>query len=271
MAMLFDGYNSGGYAWSCRWSPCCSPSSPAARARPPPRHPCRWGPVPCQPPNHRPRRRRHPWVVTGASAAMTTSPRSWVRPGSSPGPTACLEPISSSPDDHRVVRWWIRRHVGLCRWVWHLLARLLLLGGGLTLLDPLGHVLLRGCHRPLGTATVTTLAQSGITLPADLEGANTWQQYVKPGRSRAMDTAACSTGHDLQLRLAGSGGRDGPLWDLRGNSRRHRNSGHPRRARILVPCQIQPGLPRTSDAIKQEQTSCSGADYSIELVSFDSP
>lgn len=138
---------------------------------------------------------------------------------------------------------------------------------GLTLLDPLGQSSSAVATGPSGTATVTTLAQSGITLPADLEGANTWQQYVKwevqgDGTVLHGDTTFNYVSRGVEVVTVPFGTFEAIRVDtailgtLEGED--------------MVACQYTTWMAKDIGAIKGEM-SCSGADDSIELVSFDSP
>jgi len=138
---------------------------------------------------------------------------------------------------------------------------------GLTLLDPLGQSSSAVATGPSGTATVTTLAQSGITLPADLEGASTWQQYVKweaqgDGTVLHGDTTFNYVSRGVEVVTVPFGTFEAIRVDtdilgtLEGED--------------MVACQYTTWMAKDIGAIKGEM-SCSGADDSIELVSFDSP
>ena len=138
---------------------------------------------------------------------------------------------------------------------------------GLTLLDPLGQSSSAVATGPDGTATVTTLAQSGITLPADLEGATTWQQYVKwevqgDGTVLHGDTTFNYVSRGVEVVTVPFGTFEAIRVDseilgtLEGED--------------MVACQNTTWVAKNIGAIKGEQ-SCSGIDHTMELVSFDSP
>jgi len=139
---------------------------------------------------------------------------------------------------------------------------------GLTLLDPLGQSSSAVATGPDGSATVTTLAQSGLTLAADLEAASTWQQYVKweargdDGTVLHGDTTFSYVSRGAEVVTVPFGSFEAIRVDteilgtLEGET--------------LVPCQATNWYAEDVGVVKAE-TSCFGINSSAMLVSFDSP
>ena len=138
---------------------------------------------------------------------------------------------------------------------------------GLTLLDPLGQSSSAVATGPDGTATMTTLAQSGLTLPADLEGASTWQQYVK---WEAQGDGTVLHG-DTTFNYANRGQENvvvpfGTFEAIRIDTEILTIL----EGKALEPCQARNWYAEDVGVVKAE-TSCYGIESSSMLVSFDSP
>ena len=139
---------------------------------------------------------------------------------------------------------------------------------GLTLLDPLGQSSSAVATGPDGTATVTTLAQSGLTLPADLEAASTWQQYVKweaqgdDGTVLHGDTTFNYVSRGAEVVTVPFGTFEAIRVDTEILGTLEDEA--------LVPCQATNWYAEDVGVVKAE-TSCFGIESSSMLVSFDSP
>jgi hypothetical protein len=139
---------------------------------------------------------------------------------------------------------------------------------GLTLLDPLGQSSSAVATGPEGSATMTTLAQSGISLPADLEAASTWQQYVK-WEARGDDGTVLHGDTTFNYVNRGRENVTVPLGTFEAIRIDTEILGT-LEGEALEPCQATNWYAEDVGVVKAE-TSCFGIDSSTMLVSFDSP
>jgi hypothetical protein len=138
---------------------------------------------------------------------------------------------------------------------------------GLTLLDPLGQSSSAVATGPDGSATVTTLAQSGLSLPADLEAAGTWQQNVK---WEAQGSGTVLHG-DTTFNYAYRGQENvtvpfGTFEAIRIDTEILTIL----EGKALEPCQATNWYAEDVGVV-QAETSCFGIESSSMLVSFDAP
>jgi hypothetical protein len=118
-----------------------------------------------------------------------------------------------------------------------------------------------------GSGTITTVAQTGVTLPADLEGASTWQQYVA-WEAQGSDTVLHG---DATIEYVSRGFEVvtvpfGTFNAIRVDSE---NRGT-LQGEELMSCQVSVWYAKDVGIVKQEQI-CSSMQSAYELVSFDSP
>jgi len=139
---------------------------------------------------------------------------------------------------------------------------------GLTLLDPLGQSSSAVATGPEGSATMTTLAQSGLSLPADLEAASTWQQYVK-WEAQGDDGTVLHGDTTFNYVYRGRENVTVPFGTFEAIRIDTEILGT-LEGKALEPCQATNWYAEDVGVVKAE-TSCFGIDGSTLLVSFDSP
>jgi hypothetical protein len=138
---------------------------------------------------------------------------------------------------------------------------------GLIMLDPVQQSVAASVNTDEGSATVTTVAQTGVTLPADLEGASTWQQYVA-WKAQGSDTVLYG---DATIEYVSRGFEvvTVPLGTFNAIRVDSENRGT-LQGEELMSCQVSVWYAKDVGIVKQEQT-CSSMQSSYDLVSFDSP
>jgi hypothetical protein len=140
---------------------------------------------------------------------------------------------------------------------------------GLIMLDSLSQAVSASVNSDEGTGTITTVAQTGVTLPADLEGASSWQQYVA-WEAQGSDTGSMLHG-DATIDFVSRGFEvvTVPLGTYNAIRVDSENRGT-LEGEELMSCQVSVWYAKDVGIVKQEQT-CSSMTSSYELVSFDSP
>ena len=138
---------------------------------------------------------------------------------------------------------------------------------GLTMLNPMSQFGTASASGPNGSATVNTLAASGLTLPFDLHAGQTWQQYLSfevVGQDVTIhgEYTAESIARGLEVVSVPLGTFDAMRIDTEIQST---IEGEP-----LEPCQQTVWFVKDIGGVKAEG-SCLGVDDSNELTGFDSP
>ena len=138
---------------------------------------------------------------------------------------------------------------------------------GLIMLDPVQQAVAASVHTDEGSGSVTTVAQTGITLPADLEGASTWQQHV----AWEADMGGTLVHGDATIDYVSRGFEVvtvpfGTFNAIRVDSENRGTLD----GEELLSCQVSVWYGKDVGIVKQEQT-CSSMHALYELVSFDSP
>jgi hypothetical protein len=138
---------------------------------------------------------------------------------------------------------------------------------GLIMMDSLSQSVSASVNTNKGSGTIRTVAQSGVTLPADLEGASTWQQYVA-WEVQGSDTVLHG---DATIEYVSRGFEVvtvpfGTYNAIRVDSEQRGTL----QGEELMSCQVSVWYAQDVGIIKQEQT-CSSMQSSYDLVSFDSP
>ncbi len=138
---------------------------------------------------------------------------------------------------------------------------------GLVMLNPMGQFGTASASGPSGSATVNTLAASGLTLPSDLHAGQTWQQYLAfevVGSDVTIhgEYTADSIARGLEVVSVPFGTFDAMRVDTEVQSAIE--------GEAWAPCQQTTWFVRGIGFVKGE-SSCGGIDDSSELVSYDSP
>jgi hypothetical protein len=138
---------------------------------------------------------------------------------------------------------------------------------GLIMLDPVQQSVAASVNTNEGSGTIRTVAQTGVTLPADLEGASTWQQYVA-WEVQGSDTVLHG---DATIEYVSRGFEVvtvpfGTFNAIRVDSEQRGTL----QGEELMSCKVSVWYAQDVGIVKQEQT-CSSMQSSYDLVSFDSP
>ena len=138
---------------------------------------------------------------------------------------------------------------------------------GLIMMDSLSQAVSASVNTDEGSGTITTVAQTGVTLPADLEGASTWQQYVA-WEAQGSDSVLHG---DATIEYVSRGFEvvTVPLGTFNAIRVDSENRGT-LQGEELMSCQVSVWYAKDVGIVKQEQT-CSSMHSTYELVSFDSP
>jgi hypothetical protein len=138
---------------------------------------------------------------------------------------------------------------------------------GMIMLDPVQQAVSASVTTAEGSGTITTVAQTGVTLPADLEGASTWQQYVA-WEAQGSDTVLQG---DATIEYVSRGFEvvTVPLGTFNAIRVDSENRGT-LQGEELMSCQVSVWYAKDVGIVKQEQT-CASMQSSYDLVSFDSP
>jgi hypothetical protein len=138
---------------------------------------------------------------------------------------------------------------------------------GLVMLNPFDQFGTASATGPEGSATVNTLAASGLTLPSDLHAGQTWQQYLEfevigSGVTIRGEYTADNVARGLEVVHVPFGSFEAMRVDTEVQST---IGGEPSGT-----CQQTTWAVKDIGAVKGEG-SCGDIDDSFELVSFDSP